>query len=102
AEAPREAAQPVPILPLPPRHFRTRDRPTGVDLVTGRRLLAGNADVRLGHASADRPSGLYRNSVGDETVYLQSGSARFESSYGAIGAAEGASRTRPTRPTPPA
>ncbi|GAA1093594.1 homogentisate 1,2-dioxygenase [Nocardiopsis composta] len=95
-EDPRDAAQAVPNLPLAPRHFRTRDLPTGGDLVTGRRLLAGNADVRLGHASADRPSGLYRNSVGDETVYLQSGSARFESSYGAIEAAEGDYVTVPT------
>ncbi|RJL30936.1 homogentisate 1,2-dioxygenase [Bailinhaonella thermotolerans] len=74
----------APNLPLSPRHFRTQDLPTGGDLVTGRQLLAGNGDVRMSYAAADAPNELYRNSMGDEVVYVQSGSARFESTYGAM------------------
>jgi homogentisate 1,2-dioxygenase len=76
-------------LPLAPRHFRTQDLKPGGDLVTGRQPLCGNEDVRMSYVSADQASGLYRNSTGDECVYLQSGSARFESSYGVLEAAEG-------------
>ncbi|MDA0567624.1 homogentisate 1,2-dioxygenase [Streptomonospora sp. S1-112] len=86
---PRAAAPAEPNLPLAPRHFRTGDLPAGGDLVTGRQLLAANGDVRLSFAAVDETSPLYRNSVGDETVYVQSGSVRLESSYGAIDAGEG-------------
>ncbi|TQN30947.1 homogentisate 1,2-dioxygenase [Haloactinospora alba] len=82
--------------PLAPRHFRTRDLASGGDLVAGRQLLAGNDDVWLSLAAVNQPSELYRNSVGDETVYLQSGSARFESTYGALEAGEGDYVTVPT------
>ena len=51
--------------------------------------LAGNEDVTISFVAADAESELYRNSIGDETVYLQSGSARFESVYGAIDASAG-------------
>ena len=43
----------------------------GGDLVLGRRQLAGNDDVTISFVSADASSDLYRNSVGDETVYIQ-------------------------------
>ncbi|MEZ0075187.1 homogentisate 1,2-dioxygenase [Planotetraspora sp. GP83] len=79
----------TPNLPLSPRHFRTQDLPPGGDLVSGRSLLAGNADVRISYAAADRPSELYRDSMGDECVYIASGRARFESAYGAMDAREG-------------
>ena len=75
--------------PLLPRHYRTQDLPVGGDLVLGRRPLMGNDDVRISLSVADAPSGLYRNSAGDEAVYLQEGSARFESVYGTIDAAAG-------------
>jgi homogentisate 1,2-dioxygenase len=75
--------------PLLPRHFRTRDLPRGGDLVLGRQLLLANDDVRISFAAADAPSGLYRNSTGDEAVYLRSGAARFESVYGSLEAAAG-------------
>jgi homogentisate 1,2-dioxygenase len=78
-----------PNLPLSPRHFRTQDlRPEG-DLVTGRRLLAGNSDVRISYVSTETPSELYRNSMGDECVYLASGRARFESTYGVLEVGQG-------------
>ncbi|WP_283135314.1 homogentisate 1,2-dioxygenase [Rhizohabitans arisaemae] len=78
-----------PNLPLAPRHFRTQDLPSGGDLVAGRQLLAGNGDVRVSFAAATEPSELYRNSMGDECVYVQSGRVRLESTYGALPAAEG-------------
>ncbi|MFI6500204.1 homogentisate 1,2-dioxygenase [Nonomuraea typhae] len=89
AVEPFQAAALSPNLPLSPRHFRTQDLTSAGDLVTGRLLLAGNGDVRLSYATADRPSELYRNSMGDECVYIQSGSVRFESTYGVIEAGEG-------------
>ncbi|NJP93743.1 homogentisate 1,2-dioxygenase [Nonomuraea sp. FMUSA5-5] len=78
-----------PNLPLSPRHFRTQDLSSAGDLVSGRILLAGNGDVRLSYATSDRPSELYRNSMGDECVYVQRGRVRFESTYGVIEAGEG-------------
>ncbi|MBC6459242.1 homogentisate 1,2-dioxygenase [Actinomadura sp. HBU206391] len=75
--------------PLQPRACRTHDLPLGGDLVLGRQVLYGNDDVRLSFVAADRGSDLYRNSVGDEVVYVQSGSARFESTYGALDVGEG-------------
>ncbi|NUT44496.1 MAG: homogentisate 1,2-dioxygenase [Thermoactinospora sp.] len=71
-------------LPLSPRHFRTQDLKSAGDLVTGRMMLSGNGDVRLSYATTDAPSELYRNSKGDECVYIQAGEARFESTYGAL------------------
>ncbi|MEU4548364.1 homogentisate 1,2-dioxygenase [Nonomuraea dietziae] len=90
-----EAVDPVvsvntaPNLPLSPRHFRTQDLTSAGDLVAGRILLSANGDVRLSYATTDRPSELYRNSKGDECVYIQRGSVRFESTYGVIEAGEG-------------
>jgi len=79
----------APNHPLLPRHFRTQELPAGGDLVLGRQLLMGNDDVLISFAAADAPSDLYRNSTGDEAVYLRSGSARFESVYGSIEATAG-------------
>ncbi|MBX6169541.1 MAG: homogentisate 1,2-dioxygenase [Thermobispora bispora] len=79
----------TPNLPLSPRHFRTRDLKPDGDLVSGRMLLAGNSDVRISYAATDAPSELYRDSMGDECVYIASGRARFESAYGALDVAEG-------------
>jgi homogentisate 1,2-dioxygenase len=75
--------------PLLPRHYRTKELPAGGDLVLGRQPLVGNDDVTVSFARADAASDLYRNSTGDETVYVQDGEARFESVYGTIDAAEG-------------
>jgi homogentisate 1,2-dioxygenase len=73
-----------PNAPLLPRHLRTADLPAGGDMVGGRRLLLANDDVRLLVAQPTEPSGLYRNATGDEIVYLRTGSARLESSFGAL------------------
>jgi homogentisate 1,2-dioxygenase len=79
----------VPNHPLAPRHVRTSGLPVGGDLVLGRQLLFANEDVRISFAAADSPSDLYRNSAGDETIYLHAGSALFESVYGSIQAGPG-------------
>jgi homogentisate 1,2-dioxygenase len=91
SESLADPAQPqaTPNQPLLPRHIRTQDLPAGGDLVLGRRLLLGNDDIQISFAAADAPSELYRNSTGDETVYLRSGSARLESVYGSIEAGAG-------------
>ncbi|HWF81119.1 MAG TPA: homogentisate 1,2-dioxygenase domain-containing protein [Streptosporangiaceae bacterium] len=79
----------APNHPLLPRHYRTKDLVAGGDLVLGRHPLTGNDDVLISYVAATADSELYRNSVGDEAVYLQAGSARFESVYGTIDAEAG-------------
>ena len=57
--------------------------------MSGRQLLLANDDVRICFAAPRSGSGLYRNSTGNEAVYLRTGAARFESVYGALDAAAG-------------
>jgi homogentisate 1,2-dioxygenase len=76
-------------LPLLPRHYRTQDLTGEGDVVLGRQPLMGNDDVRISFAAVNGPSELYRNSIGDEAVYVQNGSLRFESVYGSIDAVAG-------------
>lgn len=82
-----------PNLPLKPRHFRSQDlkwdSPTEVDAVTGRRLLFGNADVKICFVAATQPSPLYRNAAGDELLYVQTGSAVIETIYGSLTVGDG-------------
>ena len=75
--------------PLLPRHYRTQDLAHSGDLVHARQPLAGNDDVRISFVTADVPSDLYRNSTGDEAIYVHTGAIRFESVYGMIDAAAG-------------
>jgi homogentisate 1,2-dioxygenase len=83
----------VPNHPLSPRHFSTHavfdNAATGVDAVTGRRLLLGNGDVRLGYVVADTASPLYRNAIGDECLYIESGTAVVETLFGDLQAGKG-------------
>lgn len=79
----------VPNQPLLPRHFQLHKLTEPADAVTGRRLLLGNADVRIGYVTADRASPLYRNAVGDECVYVESGSATVETVFGALTVGQG-------------
>jgi homogentisate 1,2-dioxygenase len=87
--------------PLLPRHFRTRTLPPGGDAVTGRRLLLANEDVRLLIAApAPGAAGeLYRNAVGDELVYVESGTATLESVYGTLDVGPGDYVVVPTSTT---
>src|SRR3954468_18621486 len=94
----------TPNHPMAPRHFSTHalfdDGATGVDAVTGRRLLLGNGDVRLSYVVADRPSPLYRDAVGDECLYVEAGTARIESTFGTLDVSAGDYVIIPTRVTP--
>ncbi|MGW2056825.1 cupin domain-containing protein [Streptomyces sp. NPDC001840] len=79
--------------PLKPRHLKPHEL-TGadwrsVDAVTGRRLLLGNADVRISYVAAGKTSPLYRNAVGDECVYVESGTATVETQFGVLTASRG-------------
>src|SRR5690606_7977963 len=56
----------TPNHPLKPRHLRLHelfppDTWGDTDVVTGRRLVLGNADVRLSYAVSTKESPLYRN-----------------------------------------
>jgi homogentisate 1,2-dioxygenase len=76
----------TPNHPLRPRHLRLHalaPEPSG-DVVTGRRLVLGNADVRISYAHADAPSPLYRNATGDECVYVEHGTARVDTVFGSL------------------
>jgi homogentisate 1,2-dioxygenase len=80
--------------PLRPRHLRLHALFPGADwkahdVVTGRRMVLGNADVRISYVVAGEASPLYRNAVGDECVYLESGRAVVETVFGPLDAREG-------------
>ncbi|MFG1922034.1 homogentisate 1,2-dioxygenase [Cryptosporangium sp. NPDC048952] len=71
--------------PLVPRHLRLHDlKFDQADAVTGRRLVLGNADVRISYAVSEVPSPYYRNATGDECVYVERGSAVLETVFGAL------------------
>jgi len=84
--------------PLRPFHLRLHDLFAGdgddaawrgADVVQGRRLVLGNADVRISYAVGDSPSPCYRNAIGDEVVYVEDGLATVETVFGAIEARAG-------------
>jgi homogentisate 1,2-dioxygenase len=85
----------TPNHPLLPRHltphslFPDAASIRGTDVVTGRRLLLGNGDVRLSYAVAGADSPWYRNGLGDECVYVERGKARVETVFGAFEVGEG-------------
>ena len=107
---PEPATRLSPNLPLLPRHLRTHkldgwaaardpDPAAGRDAVTGRALLLANGDVRISYAVADRVSPLYRNTVGDECVYVESGTAVLETGFGSLAAGPGDYVILPTSTT---
>src|SRR4029079_8725332 len=79
----------TPNAPLLPRHLKLPDLFPGeehkaVDPVTGRRLVLGNADVRISYAVSSLPSPYYRNATGDECVFVERGTATVETVFGAL------------------
>ena len=83
-----------PNSPLLPRHLRLHDLFDDVaaglsDVVTGRRLVLGNDDVRISYVVAGNASPLYRNAIGDECVYVEAGSALVETVFGHIVVGQG-------------
>jgi homogentisate 1,2-dioxygenase len=80
--------------PLVPRHLKLHDLIPGqewkrLDPVTGRKLVLGNADVRISYVAAGEPSPIYRNAIGDECVYVESGRAVVETVFGAMSVGPG-------------
>src|SRR5579875_1530903 len=83
------APEMVANLPLKPRHLKLHDLVPDnewkrLDPVTGRRVVLGNADVRIGYAVAGEPSPYYRNALGDECVYVEAGAATVETVFGVL------------------
>ncbi|HEU4566583.1 MAG TPA: homogentisate 1,2-dioxygenase domain-containing protein [Marmoricola sp.] len=70
--------------PLKPRHLKLHEVEAGGDPVTGRRLVLGNGDVRIGYVVSDAASPYYRNAIGDECVYVEAGSGTVETVFGAL------------------
>ena len=75
--------------PLKPRHLRLHDLFPGedwkaIDPVTGRRLVLGNAEVRISYVAAGEASPLYRNAAGDECVYVEAGQGTVQTTFGAL------------------
>jgi homogentisate 1,2-dioxygenase len=83
-----------PNQPLKPRHLKLHDLVADkewkrLDPVTGRRLVLGNADVRISYAVAGDASPYYRNALGDECVYVESGRAVLETTFGRLDVGQG-------------
>ncbi|SOD72817.1 homogentisate 1,2-dioxygenase [Jatrophihabitans sp. GAS493] len=79
----------LPNEPLLPRHLRLPDLfdaagADSVDVVTGRRLVLANDDVRISYVVAGGESPLYRNGIGDECVYVESGTGVVETVFGPL------------------
>lgn len=74
--------------PLAPRHLTLHslfgDEWRSIDAVTGRRLVLGNGDVRISYAVCGTASPYYRNGIGDECVFVESGTAVVETVFGAL------------------
>ncbi|MFL6106392.1 MAG: homogentisate 1,2-dioxygenase [Marmoricola sp.] len=80
----------TPNHPLKPRHLKLHDlvstgsTDNAINAVEHRRLILGNGDVRISYVQAEADSPLYRNAVGDECVYVESGSGAVETVFGVL------------------
>ena len=76
----------TPNQPLLARHLKLHDlfddSWQSVDVVTGRRLVLGNGDVRISYVVAGTASPVYRNATGDECVFVEAGTATVETVFG--------------------
>ena len=74
--------------PLTPRHIRTEsvgsETDTATDMIDGRHTLLVNDDVEVAWAVASIDSGLYRNAIGDELVFVHTGVGTLESVFGRL------------------
>ena len=89
-----DEGKPEPNHPLKPYHLRLHELFPGeswrqADPVRDRRVLLSNADVRIAYVAAGLASPLYRNGLGDECVYVESGAGVLESVFGSIEIGEG-------------
>ena len=78
----------TPNHPLKPRHLKLHtlfEDGATADAVTGRRLILANSDVRIAYVvTGTEPSPFYRNAIGDECVYVESGSGTVETLFGVL------------------
>ena len=78
----------TPNHPLKPRHLKLHglfEDGATADPVTGRRLVLGNNDVRISYVVAGAgESPYYRNAIGDECVYVESGAGVVETVFGTL------------------
>ena len=80
----------TPNHPLKPRHLKLHDLDFpgsggGTCPVEGRRLVLGNNDVRITYVvTGTDPSPLYRNAIGDECVFVESGTGVVETVFGVV------------------
>ncbi|RCV47375.1 homogentisate 1,2-dioxygenase [Marinitenerispora sediminis] len=83
----------TPNAPLRPRHLRLHGlfdaEWKNADVVTGRRLVLGNDDVRISYVAAGASSELYRNGVGDECVYVEAGRGTVQTVFGVLEVGQG-------------
>jgi homogentisate 1,2-dioxygenase len=91
----------TPNHPLKPRHLKLHDLPFPMveevaqqpsrnpNAVEHRRLVLGNLDVRISYVVAAEASPLYRNAIGDECVYVESGSGTVETVFGVLSYRQG-------------
>ena len=76
----------IPNHPLKPRHLKLHQLATGTDAVLDRRVVLGNNDVRISYVvTGEVASPLYRNAIGDECVYVESGTGTVETVFGVLG-----------------
>jgi len=80
----------TPNHPLKPRHLKLHDLAfpdsgAGSCPVEGRRLVLGNNDVRITYVvTGTDASPLYRNAIGDECVFVESGTGVVETVFGVV------------------
>jgi homogentisate 1,2-dioxygenase len=74
----------IPNHPLKPRHLKTHKLDAPGDPILDRQHLMANDDCRISYVVSDRPSPLYRNAVGDECLYVESGDATIETTFGSL------------------
>ncbi len=84
----------TPNHPLLPLHLKLHDlfddaAAAKADVVTGRRLVLGNGDVRISYVRASQPSPYYKNAIGDELLYIESGTATLETYLGNVDVHQG-------------
>lgn len=72
--------------PLRNRHFKTpQAAPQGLDAIQSRTALLGNDDIVLSIADAQRPMEyFYRNTGGDELLFIHSGGGVIETQFGEL------------------
>jgi homogentisate 1,2-dioxygenase len=72
--------------PLRNRHFKTHQLPQAPsDALESRAVLLGNDDIVVSIALAERPMEyFYRNTGGDELIFVHSGSGTIETQFGTL------------------